>query len=153
VLGLITRPGITAADIAAMFSGVESLGMFGWVVLRQLPQSRKKHDEEVAHRTRIEDEILGRPASQGLPATPSLTERLSAQDTKLAELSDVTRQLKPNGGSSLADKVTRIERAVGELTSRISVVEESHAQSSDRPNSQRNRRSPRPRVKGEGESK
>ena len=107
------------ADVAAVLSGIGSFGMLTYMLVSQIPKNRKERDDEIAHRARIEDEILGRAESQGLPRIPSLSERLTTQDKAIGQIQEVIRQLKPNGGSSLADRIGRIEEKLDSAKVRL----------------------------------
>jgi hypothetical protein len=68
-----------------------------------------------AREKRIEDAILGIVGEGGLPSSPSIFTQIATVTTKLDEVTgtvdqiqEVTKQLQPNGGSSLADKVEQI---------------------------------------------
>lgn len=51
------------------------------------------------------EDWFGSPARPGQPARPGVMERLAAVEER-------TRELRPNGGRSLADAVNRIEQKV-----------------------------------------
>ncbi len=134
----------TTADTAAVFSGLGSFGMLMWVVLSQIPKSRRRHDDEIVHRARLEDEILGRDASPGLPRMPSLSERLSVQDQSIREIAALTKQLRPNGGSSLADRIRRIEEKLDDAKAHLDAVEPS-GPATPKPPRPTQRRLPKPK--------
>jgi hypothetical protein len=55
------------------------------------------------------DDWQGEEARPGAPRRLGVMERLDQQDERIAKVEERTRQLTPNGGSHMADKVTRIE--------------------------------------------
>lgn len=66
---------------------------------------------------RLADELLGEPAHDDEPARPGLMARVAGIERRVAaidgRLTRVEDQVLPNGGSSLHDKVCRIEQATG----------------------------------------
>ena len=58
------------------------------------------------------DDLTGEPERPGVRARPGVMERLSSIEQRLDEVEGTTRQLRPNGGSHLADAIARIETAV-----------------------------------------
>ena len=122
----VKQGGWSVADVAAMVAALGSFGMLVYTLVSVLPKIKKNRELEVRRRVRLEDEILGRSAERGLPAMPSLGERIAeAMETlrshgeALEDLKTATRQLRPNGGSSLADKVNRIEGALTDLAGKF----------------------------------
>lgn len=81
---------------------------------------RKRYREDKRQRQRIEDALLGTEATHGIPATPSVFQQLTELRAAVADIQQTTRELRPNGGGSLADKITRIDRR---LTSHIEHAE------------------------------
>nr|MDT0658018.1 hypothetical protein [Micromonospora sp. DSM 115978] len=62
---------------------------------------------------RLADDLLGEPARPGHAAVPGLMERVASMDDRLGEVERlVGRELRPNGGSSIKDQMTRVADAV-----------------------------------------
>lgn len=61
------------------------------------------------------DDLQGQPARPGVPAQPGVMVRLQ-------QLEEHTRQLKPNGGTHLADKISVIEARGAVIESRINAI-------------------------------
>ena len=63
------------------------------------------------------DDWFGEPAREGQPERPGVMSRLARQDLRQARaeqrLARIEAELKPNGGGSIKDQVTRIEQATG----------------------------------------
>lgn len=69
---------------------------------------------------RLADELLGVPAEGGKPAQPGLLSRLARVEatqqkilTTLQEITTTVEELRPNGGSSMRDKVDALVRKAG----------------------------------------
>lgn len=119
---------------------------------------RRHFKEERRQTQRIEDALMGVEASGTLPAIPSLFTVVSDLTKSVDEIKDLTRQLKPNGGSSLADEIRRSAHKLDKVQEQLEEHRaefiqhlETHAKPENRPNPQRNRRSPRPKPTTEGE--
>jgi hypothetical protein len=148
------------------FAAVTAVGTITGLFTALVPV-RKHFQLEKAQTQRIEDALMGVPATPSLPARPSLFEAVSSLANDLNEIKDLTKQLRPNGGSSLADEIRRSAHKLDRLQEQISVQEsrfiahlEVHANGQitptsptpeNRPNPQRNRRSPRSKQTTEGE--
>ena len=91
------------ADTVAAISGASALA--GAAVA--FAPLKRHFTEERRQAQRIEDSILGVKASETLPAVPSIFAVVSDLANRVDEIRDLTRQLKPNGGSSLADEIRR----------------------------------------------
>jgi len=82
----------------------------------------KHFKSQRAEDQRLRDAILGVIGTHGLPSTPSVFQQISTLSTAILNVTDnvstltetveevkaSTNQLKPNGGSSLADTVNKI---------------------------------------------
>lgn len=89
-----------AAWLVGLTAGLTALG---WLVTRAVRGLRN-----IGH---LVDDLRGEPARDGVPARPSLMSRLAAVEESVAKTqAEVTH----NGGGSLKDAVTRIERRVNE---------------------------------------
>ncbi|NJP33676.1 hypothetical protein HCJ94_17230 [Micromonospora sp. HSS6-12] len=62
------------------------------------------------------DDVLGEPERNGQPARPSLMARVAGIEDRVAVIEKrsavIEHEVKPNGGNSLKDQVTRIDRAL-----------------------------------------
>lgn len=58
------------------------------------------------------DDWEGHPARPGIPGRPGMVEQLAQLGERMSAVENRTRQLTPNGGSHLADKVDQIARLV-----------------------------------------
>ncbi len=68
---------------------------------------------------RVWEQIKGMSASPGVPALPSMIERITSLEDKLDQVIDATRQLLPNGGSSIADAIRQIQIQVGRVDGKL----------------------------------
>ncbi len=79
------------------------------------------------HVTHVHEAIIGRPASPGVEAIPSMIQRFEAVDDQFSAVNQhlgqqdkridrIDSELRPNGGASLVDKVDRIERLSAETS-------------------------------------
>jgi hypothetical protein len=59
----------------------------------------KKSARLIRRIVHLTDELIGNPASDGLPGSPGISSRLAA----------IEYELKPNSGKSLRDKIDRLE--------------------------------------------
>jgi DNA/RNA-binding domain of Phe-tRNA-synthetase-like protein len=90
-----------------------------------------KHFKQAKEREqRIEDAIVGVASEGGIPARPSVFEQIAGVNTKLTDVTttvdqiqEVTKQLQPNGGSSLIDKVEQIRVALCEHIAHAETVQ------------------------------
>lgn len=71
------------------------------------------------------DDWEGHAARPGVPGRPGMVEQLAQVVDRLTTVESVTRQLTPNGGSHLADKVERIAHRVDEQATFVGGVRES----------------------------
>lgn len=108
-------------DISAVAYVAEGVGAVIAGLAASLPVWRHFKSQRVEDQ-RLRDAILGVVGSHGLPSTPSvfqqigtlstavltITEKVETLTESLEEVKTSTNQLKPNGGSSLADTVNRI---------------------------------------------
>ena len=108
-------------DISAVAYVAEGVGAVIAGLAASLPVWRHFKSQRVEDQ-RLRDAILGVVGSHGLPSTPSvfqqigtlstavltITEKVETLTESLEEVKASTNQLKPNGGSSLADTVNRI---------------------------------------------
>ncbi len=148
----------TIADAAGVAAATGTLGSLLWMMSRQAHKDAIIRDEDLVRQARIDDEILGRPESQGVPAIPSVSARITDVYIKLQRVEEVTKTLQKNGGNSAMDKIISIEKKVDEIKAkqdeakeRLDALEAKNAQQTNRPNNQRNRRSPRAKPSTEGE--
>jgi hypothetical protein len=109
------------SDISAVAYVAEGVGAVIAGLAASLPVWRHFKSQRVEDQ-RLRDAILGVVGSHGLPSTPSvfqqigtlstavlsITEKVENLTESLEEVKASTNQLKPNGGSSLADTVNRI---------------------------------------------
>ena len=91
------------ADTIAALSGASALA---GAAIAFIPLKRH-FEEERRQSQRIEDAIMGVEATGTLPAIPSIFTVVTELAQSVNEIKDLTRQLKPNGGSSLADEIRR----------------------------------------------
>jgi hypothetical protein len=89
---------IELGKAAAALGALAGLGTLGWKVALGLLRVTRKV-------TRMADEVLGDGDNK-----PGWGKRIAALEAKL---STVAAEVKPNGGASLKDQVTRIEQATG----------------------------------------
>ena len=61
----------------------------------------------------VHDEIVGHPARQGVEAKPSMGERLTGLEDYNEKYAPALDQLFPNGGSSVVDRIQKIELKLG----------------------------------------
>lgn len=90
-------------DLITAASGFAALGTMTVASL----SARKHFKAERAQAQRIEDAIMGVAATASLPAIPSIFTVVTDLTKSVDEIKDLTRQLRPNGGSSLADEIRR----------------------------------------------
>lgn len=89
--------------VAAGCGAIAAISTFGWKVSKMVVRTMRRLN-------RLVDDWMGVPASPGQPARPGVMERLSRLErTASATLAEV----KPNGGNSIKDQITRIETATG----------------------------------------
>lgn len=92
---------------ADSIAAIGAIAMSMSALLAAVPFKRHLVEEKI-QRQRIQDAILGTPPMKGLPGRSSIFEQIELLQSSLEEIKTLTKQLKPNGGSSLADKVNRI---------------------------------------------
>jgi hypothetical protein len=63
------------------------------------------------------DDWSGEEARPGVPAQPGVIARLADHSQRIAKVEERTNQLIPNGGSHLADQVSRIEQQMKDAPS------------------------------------
>jgi len=101
-VGVLQIAGAVAA-LAAGVGGVVYLGRVAWRFVRKLGH--------------FVDDMIGEPERDGQPGRPGVMRRLSRIEANMAGLnrrmSIVEAELRPNGGGSIKDQVTRIEQATG----------------------------------------
>ncbi len=75
---------------------------------------------------RVWDQIKGVEASRGVPALPSMVERITGLEDKIDKVIEATaqvmhaaNQLLPNGGSSIADAVRQIQNQMSKMDNRL----------------------------------
>ena len=109
------------SDISAVAYVAEGVGAVIAGLAASLPVWRHFKAQRVEDQ-RLRDAILGVVGQHGLPSTPSvfqqittlstavltITEKVTTLAESVEEVKASTNQLKPNGGSSLADTVNRI---------------------------------------------
>jgi hypothetical protein len=83
------------AAIVAVAGVLVALGGIGAAIRWLVVQLRK-----IGH---LADDLLGEPARPGHAARPGLMDRVKT-------LEDRTAELKPNGGGSIKDQITRVEQ-------------------------------------------
>ncbi|MGD9989319.1 hypothetical protein [Pseudonocardia sp.] len=96
------------AAIVAVAGVLVALGGIGAAIRWLVVQLRK-----IVH---LADDLLGEPARPGHAARPGLMDRVKT-------LEDRTAELKPNGGGSIKDQVTRMDRRSEQLEQRLVAVE------------------------------
>lgn len=89
-----------AAQLAGIAAGLTALG---WLVTKVWRGLRS-----IGH---LVDDLRGEPARPGVPARPGIMDRLAVVEQDVAQ---VRAEVTHNGGGSLKDAVTRIERRVNE---------------------------------------
>lgn len=78
------------------------------------------------------DDWNGADARPGVPACPGVMERLDDHAARITQIEAQTKQLVPNGGAHLADRVERIEKrlpnaeTLERIEARLAVVNLSH---------------------------
>jgi len=109
------------SDISAVAYVAEGVGAVLAGLAASLPVW-KHFKSQRAEDQRLRDAILGVIGTHGLPSTPSVFQQISTLSTAILNVTDnvstltetveevkaSTNQLKPNGGSSLADTVNKI---------------------------------------------
>lgn len=75
--------------------------------------------EEKKQRGRVQDAILGVHSDQGLPSHPSIFDQIASLQLSVNEIADLTKQLRPNGGSSLADEIRRSAHKLDQVQEKI----------------------------------
>lgn len=109
------------SDISSVAYVVEGVGAVIAGLAASLPVWRHFRAQRVEDQ-RLRDAILGVVGTHGLPSTPSvfqqiatlstsilaITEKVESLTESVDEVKASTNQLKPNGGSSLADTVNKI---------------------------------------------
>lgn len=83
-----------AAAVAVIGAAIAVIGKTGAWILRR--------SRQVGH---LLDDVLGEPARPGQAARPSLMTRVTSIEERVAV---IEHEVKPNGGGSLKDQVTRI---------------------------------------------
>jgi len=96
------------AAIVAVAGVLVALGGIGAAIRWIVVQLRK-----IGH---LADDLLGEPARPGHVARPGLMDRVKTLEERTAEL-------KPNGGGSIKDQVTRMDRRSEQLEQRLVAVE------------------------------
>ncbi|MFG2056698.1 hypothetical protein ACGFI9_22010 [Micromonospora sp. NPDC048930] len=94
-----------AAAVTAVVAAIAALGKAAaWLWRRS---------RQLGH---LLDDVLGEPARGDQPARPSLMARVAGIEDRLAVVEKsaavIEHEVKPNGGRSLKDQVTRIDRAL-----------------------------------------
>ena len=102
---------LDAVTLGDVVGALLALGLIGGIVIGAV-----KLSPILARITRVIDLILGRPAEQGIPAQPSMIDRLEAQDQQIAE---IQKQVTPNHGSSAHDQLTK---RIGRVDSKVDVL-------------------------------
>lgn len=82
------------------------------------PVRRHFHEEKLKNQ-RIEDALLGTEDTKELKGTPSLFKQVDQIKTDLAEVKELTKQLKANGGRSFYDKVNAIGKEVTTISAKL----------------------------------
>jgi len=109
------------SDISAVAYVAEGVGAVLAGLAASLPVWRHFKSQRIEEQ-RLRDAILGVIGTHGLPSTPSVFQQISTLSTAVLtvtedvraltetveEVKASTNQLKPNGGSSLADTVNKI---------------------------------------------
>lgn len=109
------------SDISSVAYVAEGVGAVVAGLAASLPVWRHFRAQRVEDQ-RLRDAILGVVGTHGLPSTPSvfqqiatlstsilaITEKVESLTESVEEVKASTNQLKPNGGSSLADTVNKI---------------------------------------------
>lgn len=102
---------IEIGKVAAAVSAIVGLPILGWKGLRALLKTVRKL-------SRLADEVLGDDERPGwgrrLTGIEALGKSNAARLTSLEKaLGVVVEEVRPNGGASLKDQITRIEEATG----------------------------------------
>src|ERR1035437_3370347 len=90
----------------------------------------------------VHEAIIGRPASQGIVARPSMVKRFDGVKTQLDQQDEkiwaIDKEMQPNGGTSMFDKIDRLERAadsaekIAEIAKAAAVVASAAATAAER---------------------
>lgn len=80
-----------------------------WAAIRRIAPAIRK----VVH---LVDDLLGEPDRPGVPGRLGVMERLQQLDERTAEL-------RPNGGKSIKDQITRMDQRISEISGRLRAVE------------------------------
>lgn len=142
------------SDVAAL-SSIVYVSYSARTFRRETRRMKQDSATAQAQSQHFEDVLKGVEAGPGIEARPSLVQRMAALEASHQALNIKTDQqnvilakilglLTPNHGSSLPDKVDFLNES---MLSHL----ETHAKPENRPNPQRNRRSPRPKPTTEGE--
>lgn len=105
----MTDPSFWAASWPYLVGAAVVITAAGLVIKRVAPGVRR-----IVHLT---DDLIGEPDRPGVPGRPGVMERLHQLDERTAELH-------PNGGGSIKDQVTRIDRRMTEMSGRLRAVEQ-----------------------------
>lgn len=85
---------MTLPDTSVLISIAAAVTAAGAIII-----AIKKTASFIRRVVHLLDEVLGRPAMNGLEATPSLSQRVAS----------VENELKPNGGGTMKDQLNRLE--------------------------------------------
>ena len=106
VLGATTSGGVDWIAISAIAACIVAIPVIaGWVTKNVsrwwANRSAEESEEEALHTA-----VFGRPARPPYPAVLGALQRLESLES---DVSDIKAAVLPNGGSSLADKISRID--------------------------------------------
>lgn len=132
---IMTQIGIIgASDLLSLTGAVGTIVLASVAILsgrKYVREERENRKERMLKSQRVEDALLGTKGTDVLDPTPSLFVRVSALSDNLDTVKDgqeaiaaAVKQLLPNGGKSVSDRISQMTGQINNITNQITTITE-----------------------------